>query len=234
MKTCSNCGQEIVNSNSKYCPKCGSNIMEKGDNFNKKHNVINNHLNKKSFFDSKNNMYILIVILVILILGAGIYLYKNNSDKSSFTQDDINLMDENSQYEASENVKEEKEAAPTTINNNNNVIVKNDNTSSSSSSSSSITSSSSEAKVSRDYSGYKSYYLLQDVNLRSSPTMAGSSNVICKVYAGNTIYDLGETNVYDYDDDGRERIWIKVVTSDGKEGYVSNRAINCTDKKPYQ
>lgn len=79
--------------------------------------------------------------------------------------------------------------------------------------------------------GLRSYHLIQDVYLRRGPYMG--DNIIRKVYAGDTIYDLGVENVPEVDDDGRERIWIKVKTSNGEEGYVSNRAIEGTDKKPY-
>lgn len=85
--------------------------------------------------------------------------------------------------------------------------------------------------VNIDTDGLKSYYLKQDVYLRREPYMG--DNIIRKVYAGDTIYDLGVENVIETDSNGRQRVWIKVKTRNGEDGYVSNRAIDGTDIKPY-
>ena len=78
----------------------------------------------------------------------------------------------------------------------------------------------------------KKYYLRQDVYLRSSAHMG--NNIVRKVYAGDSLIDLEKEKISEVDPDGRERIWIRVKTTDGDVGYVSNRAIDCTDKKPWK
>ena len=82
-----------------------------------------------------------------------------------------------------------------------------------------------------DYTNLQTYYLGQDVYLRSYPNLNDKENIICKVYKGDLVYDLGEGPVYDRDDTGRDRYWIKVITSSREVGYVSSRAINMTDQK---
>lgn len=49
--------------------------------------------------------------------------------------------------------------------------------------------------------------------------MKDKSNIIEKVYKGDTVYVSGNGAVVDTDDDGRERVWVRVRTSSGDEIY---------------
>jgi len=246
-----NCGCEI-GPGEIVCNDCGDNIFNNYSKVDKSNdlevtNACSNNIDE-NYDESNDKIYTIICVLFIcLAIGYGITVLKKTAANEK-------ILDGNLNNNYSEEVKSESEkvtpsvsiekSATSDSNQYNNVPsvsvqqpklkIENDKITNNEANSNEINNKvepTSQNEVSNDYT---SYYLGQDVYLRSSPGMDGNSNIICKVYKGDTIYDLGETPVKDVDNSGRERNWIKVRTSDGKIGYVSDRAINMTDKKPYE
>ena len=249
---CTNCGRNIKESRNYKSPQRNYN-----DSYEDSYDYDSKQSNKRLI-----TMFTIAGVAIIAVTG-GVLFYLNNKAKAEnadFTKsiveeaakdslyDDVTGEDGSSDSDAQNDKdsadKSKSEPSQIVINNEN--VVQNSNSGgdsasysqstsgSLSSSGSSSGSSSSSSSGGYDTSGLTSYYLGQDVYLRSSPNMDSKSNIMHKVYKGDVIYDLGEDPVRDEDADGRERLWIKVVTSSGDVGYVSNRAINMTDRKPYQ